>query len=253
MKKFLYAVCCGAVMLFAAGCATVKEQTSASDITLAELEKRMAHATDPEGIFAKSKSCSMLQRITVKRFLDESAEHLVDVKIERPDKFALVTYTDNKPSVMWCSNGKQGWIADYSSRKVMTLDGEALRRMSVMAQISNPQESYSRIFPKVELFRCVNGSGDFYRIDCYGAGQASPIHIYVDAASYLIKRMRFNQPVGSGRIVYDAEIEQYEKREGVMIPVVTRIVQNGEKQECRITSYRLNVPIPETDFIPPVF
>ena len=57
----------------------------------------------------------------------------------------------------------------------------------------------------------------------------------------------------SGRLDYDARIIQYELREGVMIPVLTKITQNGEKMESRITSYKLNVEIPETDFIPPVF
>ncbi len=253
MKKFLNGVFWAAVMLWVAGCATVQDQLSAPDITLAELEKRMAEATDPDGVFAQSKTYSMLQQITPLGFLADNDEYLVDVKFERPDKFSLVTYVDNKPSAMWCSNGRQGWIADYSSRKVQTLDGEALRRMSVMAQISNPQESYTKIFPKVELFRCTNEKGVFYRLDCYGNEQKTPIYIYVDAASFLVKRMKFDLPVGSGRMVYEADIEQYEKREGVMIPVLTRIVQNGEKQECKITSYRLNITIPETDFIPPVF
>ncbi len=253
MKKYLYMAFFAAMMVVFSGCATVKDQLSAPGITLEELEKRMAKATDPDGVFAKSKTYSMLQQITPKRFLDDSGEYLVDVKFERPDKFSLVTYIDNKPASMWCSNGKQGWIADYSSRKVQTLDGEALRRMSVMSQISNPQESYTKIFPKVELFRCVNENGDFFRIDCYGANQKSPISIYVDAATFLVKRMSFDLPVGSGRIAYEANILQYEKREGVLVPVLTAIVQNGEKQECKITSYRLNLPIPETDFIPPVF
>ena len=95
--------------------------------------------------------------------------------------------------------------------------------------------------------------GNFYRIDCFGEEQNYPISIYVDAGSYLVKRMKFDTVVGSGTISYDARIKKYELREGVMVPVLTEIIQDGETQISKITSYRLNVSIPETDFLPPVF
>jgi outer membrane lipoprotein-sorting protein len=254
MKKILRLMSGLAVVSFLfAGCASMEDSVSAADLTLTELEKKMQAATDPQGIFARSKTYVLLQQVSTKKFLSEPEENLVEVKFERPDKFRLTTYEDNKPVSMWCSDGQRGWIADYSSRKIKMLDGAALRRMTVMAQISNPQESYSKIFSKVQMFSCVNESGKFYRIDCYGENQTSPISIYVDAVTFLVKRMKFTMAVGSGQMSYDAIIRKYELREGVMIPVETEISQNGETQTSKITSYRLNVPIPETDFIPPVF
>ncbi|MBQ9804234.1 MAG: hypothetical protein IJW35_05250, partial [Lentisphaeria bacterium] len=80
-----------------------------------------------------------------------------------------------------------------------------------------------------------------------------PVSVYVDDKDFFIRRMKFDLPVGSGNLDYDARIIQYELRDGVMIPVLTEITQNGEKMESRITSYKLNAPIPETDFVPPVF
>ncbi|MBR2344593.1 MAG: hypothetical protein IKA71_02270 [Lentisphaeria bacterium] len=254
MSRTVIFFCTGIVaLLIMTGCASVKDSLSTPDITLEELEKKMDQATDPSGIFAQSRTYSLLQQVSTKRFLSDPDEYLVEVKFETPDKFSLTTYEENRPVSMWCSDGKRGWIADYNSRKIQMLDGKALRRMTVMAQISNPRESYTKIFPKVELHACSNELGNFYRIDCFGEEQNYPISIYVDAGSYLVKRMKFDAVVGSSTISYDARIKKYELREGVMVPVLTEIIQDGETQISKITSYRLNVSIPETDFLPPVF
>ncbi|MCI5778693.1 MAG: hypothetical protein MR051_02580 [Lentisphaeria bacterium] len=244
----------GAVMaLFFCGCSTVEDRLRESDLTLTELESRMRKATDPEGNFARSRTYGMLQDISIPRFLDDPDEYLVEVKFEWPDKFSLITYQENKPVSMWCSDGKRGWVADYKARTVKVLEGPELRRMLVTSQIGNPRESYGKIFPQVEVFLCDNEDGRFYRIDCRGEGPSSPFSIYVDAKTYLIRRVKFDLPVGSGRMNYDARIIRYEMREGVMIPMFTEIVQNGERQEGKITSYRLDQEFKDLDFMPPVF
>ena len=122
-----------------------------------------------------------------------------------------------------------------------------------MSQISNPRESFSKIFVRVRLFRCTNSEGEFYRIDCYGEDQQSPLSIYIDAGTYLMRRMKFDLPVGAGRLRYDARIVEHGTREGVVVPMLAEVVQNGEKQICKITGYRLNPPFQELDFLPPVF
>lgn len=254
MKKIWQVLVCGAAMvMFLAGCASNEDSLMPSDLTLAEVEKRIDKATDPNGAFAKSRTYTMLQQISVPRFLDDPEESLMEVKFEHPAKFCMISYEDNQPVSTVCSDGKSGWVADHRNRKIKILDGTELRRVQVMSQLGNPRESYLKIFPKVEIYRCTNEEGNFYRIDCYGEGQKTPVSVYVDDKDFFIRRMKFDLPVGSGNLDYDARIIQYELRDGVMIPVLTEITQNGEKMESRITSYKLNAPIPETDFVPPVF
>ena len=235
------------------GCSTAEDVLRPAELSLPELERRMHNATDPHGNFAKSRTYSMLQTISTPQFLDDPVEELVEVKFEHPNKFSLISYKDNKPEAMWCSNGQRGWVIDYGKRDIRVLDGTELRRMLLMAQSSNPRERFGKIFAKVDLHRCTNEEGEFYRLDCYDEGQSSPIYIYIDAGSFLMRRMKFDLPVGSGRLEYDARIRQYELREGVMVPVTTDIVQNGEKQHSKITSYQLNPEFQELDFMPPVF
>ena len=253
MKKWLSLAAAGIAAVVFFGCSTPEDALRPAEISLAELEQRMHKATDPQGNFAKSRTYSMLQTISTPQFLDDPEEQLVEVKFERPNKFSLISYKDNKPVAMWCSNGERGWVIDYGKRDIRVLAGSELRRMRLMSQISNPQESFSKIFVKVDLHRCTNEDGEFYRIDCYGEEQTSPLSIYIDADSFLMRRMKFDLPVGSGRLEYDARIRQYELREGVMVPVTTDIVQNGEKQYSKITSYQLNPEFQELDFMPPVF
>ena len=253
MKKYLVWMCFAVAVMVFAGCASDKDILTPSDLTLAEIEQRIDKAADPDGVFMKSRTYTMLQQISVPRFLDDPEESLMEIKFEHPAKFCMISYEDNQPVSTVCSDGKSGWAADHSSRKIKIFDGAELRRLQVMSQLGNPRESYLKIFPKVEVFRCTNEEGSFYRIDCYGAGQQEPVSVYVDSKDFFIRRIKFDLAVGSGRLDYDARIIQYELREGVMIPVLTKITQNGEKMESRITSYKLNVEIPETDFIPPVF
>ena len=253
MKRLLAAVSAAVSAVFFFGCSTVEDELSPADLSLAELENRMHRASDPQGNFAKAKTYRILQTITTPQFLDDPLEQLVEVKFQRPDKFSMISYQDNKPVSMWCSDGQRGWVVDYDKRDIRVLDGRELRRMRLMSQISNPQESFSKIFVKVELFRCRNVEGDFYRVDCYGEDQKTPLSIYVDAATGLMRRMKFDLPVGAGQLQYDARIVEHGSREGVVVPLVTEVVQNGEKQIGKITSYRLNPQFQELDFLPPVF
>ena len=254
MKKSLFLSAAAVLaVLFFTGCASSSDILSPSDLPLAEIEKRIDKAADPSGVFEKSRTYQILQQISIPRFLDDPEESLMEVKFEHPAKFCMTSFVDNKPVATFCSDGKSGWAADHSSRKIKIFDGAELHRLRVMSQLGNPRESYEKIFPKVEVFRCTNEYGNFYRIDCYGKNQTDPISVYVDAKDFFIRRIKFDLPVGSGRMDYDARIEKYELREGVMIPVETFITQNGEKMVSKITSYRLNVNIPETDFVPPVF
>ena len=253
MKQIVFAVfALGCAML--AGCASVKEEIIPSDITLAELEKQIQKATDPEGAFASSKSYVMRQEVRTKQFLDEDNIKMVELKFEKPDKLALLTYDDNKVSSIFCTDGKNGWIADCKSRKIIQLDADGLKRMQVLARLSTPGSGgYAAAFPKVELDKCVDADGEFYRVTCYPEYQKNPIYFYIDADDFLLRKMKMTVEVNGRSFDYENRIVDYELKEGVNIPAVTELEQMGVSQSSKVIFYRLNPQIPASDFQPPVF
>ena len=255
MKKIWFLSVLTGLCVLLSGCASDADELAPSDITLRELEAAMNRATDPQGAFAGSQSYIMRQEIREKQFLDDDIEAMVEVKFMRPDKFALITYKDNKPSNIFCTNGKNGWVADCGSRRIVQLSEEELHSMLRFARLGCPGPGgYSSIFKKVELFRCSNRHGEFYRIDCSDEGQSEPVSFYVDKDEFLLRRVKTSASVGKkGSFDYEAAITAYGWRFGVQIPLEMEIRQLGAKQESKVIYYQLNPVIPDSDFLPPVF
>lgn len=253
MKK-IWLSCFAAALFLFSGCVSDQDQLFPSDITLKELETRINKASDPDGLFAASKSYIMRQEVRTKVFLDEDNITMVEVKFEKPDKLALITYSDNREASIFCTDGQKGWIADCKSRKIVQLEKKGLERMQMLASLSRPGSGgYEAVFPKVELHKCENKDGDFYRITCYPANQEHPIFFYVDEDDYLLRRIKMKVEVDGKTFDYENRIIEYETREGVNIPMQTQVEQMGISQECRVILYRLNPEIPASDFLPPVF
>ena len=253
-------LCLFAAILFTAalfcGCATeVVDVLSESDLTLDELEKRMNSASDPDGVFAASKSYTMRQEIIEKYWLNDDVVKMVELKFEKPGKMALITYEDNKPGSVFCTDGKRGWIADYGSRKIVQLEKNALNRMLTLSSLGQPGGGgFNKVFAKVDVFKCTNEEGSFYRIDCYGSESPYPVHFYLDSETFLTRKvcMKF-EIAGSKTVNYSNRIIEYDERDGVMVPVTTEIEQDGEVQECKVIYYRINPVFTADEFLPPVF
>ncbi|MBE6375861.1 MAG: hypothetical protein E7050_05280 [Lentisphaerae bacterium] len=256
MKKMVLFLAAFVLILFAGGCATeIIDVVSPADISLAELEKRMNAASDPDGLFAASSSYVMRQEVKQEFFLDDDIVQMVEVKFEKPDKIALITFVDNEPSNIFCTDGKRGWIADYASRKIVLLDEKGLDRMQMLASLGRPGSGgYSAVFKDVQLVKCSNELGNFYRLECRLENQEYPIYFYVDMDDYLLRRVKMKVQIGENDVFdYENRIMKYELREGVVIPVETQVHQLGDTQECKVLYYQLNPKFPANDFQPPVF
>ena len=239
-----------------AGCAAAPvDILSPADVTVAELEKRINAATDPEGCFAACRSYIMRQEITEKYFINPDVIKMVEVKFEKPDKIALVTYEDNDPDSVFCTDGKRGWVASYKSRKILQLDEKGLERMQMLTRLGQPgNSSYSTVFDKVEVNKCINDDGEFYRVDCFNGDSGNPVSFYIDSKSYLTKMVKMKFAAPSGAVInYTNRILKYEMREGVNIPVSTVIDQDGTVQESKVIFYKLNSEFSADEFQPPVF
>ena len=240
-----------AFLLALCGCSTLPDETlsPATDMTIAELEKRMAKATDPEGRYAQSRSFVMKQVVETKRFLDQPLVQMVETKFMRPAFFKITTYDDNRPSVAIISNGENTWLADYNAGKVKALDDVALRKVKRLNDITKPGSKLSEVFKDIRIFNCRIGDADYYKIECPGeAGEG--LNVYVDADSCQITRISVSE---NGKVIYDSSLKEYGLYEGVRIPEETTIRSGGVEQTTRVIYYKLNPVIDPSEFRPPVF
>lgn len=251
MKRFwmMFVVpVCLAAGLF--GCASVaKEELSPSDLSLDELETRMAKATDPEGRFASIRSFVMRQELTTKRFLDEPTVQMVETKFMRPDFFKITTYDDNQPSFAIISNGESSWAVNYKTRKVKVLDAELLRESKAFAEITKPGSRLSAVFKNVTVQLCRIGDERFYKLTCRNTPDSS-LNIYVDADDYQTERITAE---GKNGLKYDSSLRGYGLYEGVRIPEETTVHSSSGESVAKIVYYKLNQPIDTAEFRPPVF
>lgn len=251
MKRIL-ALCLTAASLAAVfcGCSTTPGETlSPSDLTLDELENRMAKATDPEGHYSSAQSFVMRQELTTKRFMDRPLIQMVETKFMRPDFFKITTYDDNQPSFAIISNGESSWTVNFKTKKVQTLDADSLRQARELGEITKPGSRLSRIFKKVEVRLCRIGDDRFYKLSCQSLPD-SQLDIYVDADTYQTARVVVDD--GSG-LKYDSSLRGYGLYEGVRIPEETTVRSGSGENISKVIYYKLNTPIDTSEFRPPVF
>ena len=239
-----------AALLMLCGCSSLPVETlSPSDLTIAELEERMAKATDPEGHYAKAQSFVMRQELTTKRFLDSPIVQMVETKFMRPECIKITTYDDNKPSIAIISNGSSSWVADYNSQKIRVLDADALRQIKRLAEITRPGSRLSQIFKNIKVEKCRIGDEMYYKLNCPGE-KGIDLNIYVDADTCQTERITF---VKDGKVTYDSSLKGYGLYEGVRIPEETAVITDGVEKTSHVIYYKLNPVIDPAEFRPPVF
>lgn len=236
-----------AAMLLTAGCAGLTAPTETDvplDITLNELEKKMQSASDPKGIFQKAKSYVQRQVIT-----QGKNKTLVLVQYLAPDKYKIETLKDNQPFSSIILNGKSAWTVNYDAEKVTALTPGEVSRLRTLCDLGDPNESYQTLFASVQLSQCRIEDKEYYKMTCQSRFKgAPPLIIYVGKNSYLIREIRIPAPVD-----YQSVIKRYALYEGVMIPEETQITQNGAVHTSVIFENKLNAPLEESNFLPPVF
>ncbi|MBS1370499.1 MAG: hypothetical protein HPZ91_11140, partial [Lentisphaeria bacterium] len=123
-----------------------------------------------------------------------------------------------------------------------------MKLVKTLTLIANPGSRLSKVFDDIEISGCVMGDEDYYRLSCK-VNDANPnapvLNIYVDKDDFLIKAYRVGDTM--------SKIVRYGMHEGVRIPVEIATVSDGVKTRVRVVDYRLDVPIPLTEFYPPVY
>lgn len=252
LKNFLYLPVFLLLLAVCSGCASDPDLLLNSDLSIEELESRMAQRSDPAGNYRKSKAFLFRQVVKTPQFLAPDLEDMMETRMLIPDKFRITTLKDNAPVQIICSNGNTGWMADVSSKKLYHLSGHQLQQLLTLAKLGTPAGEYRKIFQDVKIFRCKNDDGNFYLLDCKGIN-GNTFRIYIDAVTFLPARMNGKIQAGHSTLNYDSKVKTYGNYNGVIIPKVTETIQNGQKQIIEIINYELNPELTDKDFLPPVF
>jgi len=231
------------------GCWSTSEVLEPADITLKELEDRMAKATDPEGRYASARSLIMRQELTTRRPWENTVVQMVETKFMRPDYFKTTVYDDNQPSSAFISNGESSWVVDFKMKKVRVMDEKAFRQLKAMSDITKPGSRLSQIFSNVSVKLCRIGDERFYKLDCSNSPD-STLSIYVDADDYQTERIVVTGKLG---FKYESSLRGYGLYEGVRIPEETVVRSGDGEQVSKVIYYKMNSPIDVSEFRPPVF
>ena len=235
MKNLLFCL----LLLFAVlltGCAGLSETLYPSDISVDELQKRKDNATDPDGRFAKAQTYIMKQQVSDASLFSPAAPKVIEQKYKSPDKIKCTISENGEPVSGYIINGSSAWNIDYKSKKVMPIAPQNMAMIKNLTKLNTPSTRYVDVFKNVEIFRCKADDREFYKLTCSN-NKNNSFDIYIDANTYLIHK---------------SIMKSYTLYEGIRIPDESISVTDDEEQNQKVVYYKLDVPLDDSEFIPPV-
>ena len=247
---------CFSAAILAAVCSALLTGCAAdrpSDITLDELEMKMAQAMDPGKNYRNAYAYFQRQNIEEEGLFSTDYQ-LVEVKFQRPDKFKFSYFEKNMPVTEILSVGKKAWFIDYKNYTVKELTGSALDKVKVMLALGHPDTDYDKLFSKVDIFLTRLEGRDCYKLVCHPAvTDANPIIIFVDKSQSLPIRMELTINTENGEMTAINRIEKYQFFDKVKVPALTSVEEGWRKYLTRVVDYQLNAHFSEKEFRLPVF
>lgn len=253
MKKFLSAVICAAAAFIFSGCAP-DMILSNSDLTVKELENKMAQALDPAGRFAKAER--FLQRFEVKThtgWMEPPKEEFVEVKFARPGNFKITTSDDKGLHHGYIFNDAGGYMINYRTKNVKPLDKEMLSHLRTMREIADPVMELESVFNHIEIKKGTLDNKDFYLLRCRKTPGSNPLELFISAKDYRLRSLTGKIKIGSATLDYRSTVVNYARNEGMMVADLTRSVTNGIKTESKLSGFKLNPYFSPDEFKIPVF
>ena len=240
--KYMFAAAASAVLL--TGC--VSEQPS--DISLDELEARVAQAMDPAGDYRKANAYYQRQNVVEECFWEDKHQ-LVEVRFQRPDKFKFSYFEKNAPITEILSTDGKAWMINYKENTINEITGEALEKFKVMLSLGHPDTDYDKLFAKVDTVIVRQSGTDYYKLTCHPRlANANPIIIYIDKNEYLPRRMELTIKHPDGDIESVSTIVEYLQFGNVKLPMLTQVTEGFREYTTRVVGYQINA-----QFAPEVF
>lgn len=248
-KSVLLSALSAAILMLLTGCVSERP----SDISLDELEKRVAKAMDPAGKYRNAYAYFQRQNILEEGFWNDKHQ-LVELRFQRPDKFKFSYFEKNAPVTEIISSGGRAWTVDHKKGTVKEIQGEALEKFKVMLELGHPDTDYDRIFAKVDMSIVTMDGKDYYKLVCRPrVAGANPITIYIDNKEYLPRRMELCLKTPDGDIDSVSTIEEYFDFSGVKLPMLTKVEEGDREFSTRIVGYQLDAHFGPDEFKKPHF
>ena len=254
MKKLFFPVFCCITALFLAGCAGSSMDYYTSDLTVQELEKRMAQALDPQQRFASAKRFT--QRFEVKTttgLLEPPKEEFVEVKFAAPGNFKITTSDDKGLHYGYIFNDAGGYMINYRAKSVKALAPEMLEHLRNMREIADPVMELESVFKYIEIKRGLAGDKAFYRLRCRKTPDANPLDFFISARDYRLRSLAGKIIIGSAVLDYSSTVVNYALNEGMMVADLTKSNTNGTKTQSKLLYFKLNPYFSPDEFKIPVF
>jgi len=258
-------LCCASAGLLAvaASCSLFEEDLldlsggDPSDISVAELYKRMQTATDPDGVYAKAKTYRLIQEVESVDAANSKNFYSAEVLFKTPDQVKQISLRNGKPfSILIYNNGK-AWYIDPDNRKSTPVPpGTGLNLITAFSKMLKPGNNFASIFQDVQIDVNYESGRKYYRLICRLADpNIAPYVFYIDAETYLTRKFEtvLYGDDGAGRkFLYTAITEDYHWISKVKMARKSLITVAGKTDESKLVSFVMNVEIPDSEFQPSV-
>ena len=233
------------------GCTGFGEKIYPSDISVEELQKRKDFASDPEKRFSTASTYIMKQQISDNNWFSANSAKVIEQKYKKPDKIKCTIFENGEPVSGYIINGNSAWNIDFKSQKVTPIALQNMTMIKNLAKLNSPATSYIDAFKNVEIFRCTTSEGEFYKLVCSNNSN-NIFEVYISTETYLIAKMKTSLKLSGNSIKSDTTIKNYTLYEGIRIPEESVSVTGDEEQIQKIVYYKLDIPMDDSEFIPPV-
>lgn len=253
MKKLFSAVLCFVTALVFSGCAADLALRE-SDLSVKELEQKMAKALDPMGRFAAAER--YVQRFEVKTstgWLEPPQEQFMEVKFARPDNFKITISDDKGLLEGYIFNDAGGYRINYRSKSVKVLDKELLSHLRTMREIADPVMELETVFNHIEIKRGSVSDKEFYLLRCRKNPGDNPLEFFISAKNFRLRSSTGKIRIGTATLDYRSTVVNYALNEGLMVADLTESVTNGIKTESKLIGFKLNPHFTPDEFKIPVF
>lgn len=239
-----------ATLLLFCGCVSERP----ADITLDELEGKMAQAMDPVREYRNAYAYFQRQNIEEEGLFSKKYQ-LLEVRFQRPDKFKFSFYDKNTIATEILSVNKRAWMIDHKKGIITEIHGNALEKFRIMLAMGHPDTDYDSLFSKIDMsLVTLDDDREYYKLVCQPALEKSnPIIIYVDKLESLPKRMELQIKTGQGEIRAVNNIVEFRKFNNVNIPVLTLVQEGSREYTTRVVGYQLNAHFRPDEFKLPEF
>ncbi len=225
-----------------------------SDLTLDELEMRMAQAMDPAKKYRNAYAYLQRQNIEEDELFGKKRQ-FVEVRFQRPDKFKFSFFDENRVCTEILSTGGRAWTVDHLNGIVSEITGDALAKVKVMLALGHPDTDYDMLFERVDVsLVTLDDDREYYKLVCYAnLPDSDPITIYIDREQFLPKRLELTLKT-PGKVIQSAsEIVEYQVFDTIKIPTLTHVTEGSREYDTRVVGYLLNPQFKNDEFAVPQF